>query len=265
MTGLDDRQDLNGATYSVLKNSGAFRDDLNSFENQSIRTVVIRNWKDDRYLHSVFLRINTGSVQLSPQELRQALHPGGFADFLDDISSESKPLMQLLNIKEPDFRMRDVELMLRYYAYFYFASDYKGNFKAFLDMTVEFFNKRWSNAQDGLRATYQSFEASLDTTKQVFGEHGQMRKWNGDQYEKRINRAVFDIMMFYLRDEASRTAFTRHGRDIQDAFKELCVTDREFLSSIESTTKSIGANQIRFRRWADILSKIMKQPVRSPL
>src|SRR5205085_4109354 len=79
---LDEKENLNGKSYAILKAHGV--EELNTFDNQSIRTIVIRSWQDDKYLHAVFLRINTGSVQLSPQELRQALYPGPFSDFIDD-------------------------------------------------------------------------------------------------------------------------------------------------------------------------------------
>jgi hypothetical protein len=118
LSGLKDRQDLNGITYKRLKSEDQFGDNLNTSDNQTMRTVVIRGRKDEKYLYSVFLRINTGSVQLSPQEeLRQALDPGPFSDFIDDFSTESEPLKKALKLKQPDFRMRDVELVLRYYAY----------------------------------------------------------------------------------------------------------------------------------------------------
>jgi hypothetical protein len=47
-------------------------------------TVVLRNWKTEDFLYLVFLRLNTGNVLLSPQELRQALHPGPFFVFAND-------------------------------------------------------------------------------------------------------------------------------------------------------------------------------------
>jgi len=72
LTGLRDRSDLNGLSYEDLKHREDLSDDRALFDNSTIRTVVIRNWRDESYLYSVFLRINTGSVQLSPQELRQA-------------------------------------------------------------------------------------------------------------------------------------------------------------------------------------------------
>ena len=265
LSGLDDRKDLNGKSYADLKDRAGFRDDLNSFENQSIRTIVIRNWKDDRYLHSVFLRINTGSVQLSPQELRQALHPGGFADFIDDFSVKSAPLKEALKITEPDFRMRDAELVLRYYAYFYFATDYSGDLKRFLDFTVEYYNKRWVQAEPGLIATGETFEDALRVIRSVFGERDELRKWNGKTFERRINRAVFDIMLYFLRDETVRREFVRNGPQIKEAFKSLCENDQEFLSAIETTTKSVTANQIRFRRWRNVLQQVMDRNVVSPL
>lgn len=264
LSGLDDRKDLNGLSYAEFKAAGALRNDLNSFENQSIRTVIIRNWKDERYLHSVFLRINTGSVQLSPQELRQALHPGPFADFIDDLSIKSNELKAALNIKEPDFRMRDVELVLRFYAYYFFAAQYRGNFKAFLDFTVDAYNKNWKTGSGGILAAAEVFEESLSAIRKVFGAKDYLRKWNGAQFESRINRAVFDIMTYYVSNENVRKRFIEHGDEIKSAFKELCNKDKEFLSSIESTTKSMEANRVRFKRWAETLSRITKHPVSSP-
>jgi hypothetical protein len=42
LTGLDDRKELNGMTYTRFQSQKNLRDDLNNFENQTIRTVVIR-------------------------------------------------------------------------------------------------------------------------------------------------------------------------------------------------------------------------------
>src|SRR5215831_2332535 len=49
LTGLSDRPELNGLTYGSLQQSERFSSELNMFDNQTIRTVVIRGWKDERY------------------------------------------------------------------------------------------------------------------------------------------------------------------------------------------------------------------------
>ncbi|MFN9398756.1 MAG: DUF262 domain-containing protein, partial [Dolichospermum sp.] len=75
-------------------------------------------------------------------ELRQALHPGTFTNWLDDQSVESKALRKIFKSSNPDYRMRDVELLLRYIGFHYFLSDYRGNLKEFLDMTCERLNNQ---------------------------------------------------------------------------------------------------------------------------
>ena len=199
LSGLLDRGDLNHKSYTDLQSDVTLAEDRNSFENQTIRTVVIRNWKEDKYLYSVFLRINTGSVQLSPQELRQALYPGQFSDFIDDFSANSEQLKITLGLKEPDFRMRDVELVLRYFSYRLFAGQYNGNLKHFLDHTAEFLNNNWSREHGTVDSMARGLEDAIEITRRIFGNKHEFRKWNGATYERRINRAVFDIMSYYFR------------------------------------------------------------------
>jgi len=265
LSGLTDRKDLNGLTYNILQNTENLRDDLNNFENQTIRTVVIRGWVDEKYLYSVFLRINTGSVQLSPQELRQALHPGKFADFIDDLSINSAALRRALKINEPDFRMRDAELVLRYYAYKNFAPVYSGELKDFLDDTMIEFNKKWQKSEGMLVDQAGEFEAALEITREIFGERDELRKWNGRTYETRINRAVFDIMIYYFSFHEVRDVAKSRGNEIKKAFEDLCEKDRQFVSSLETTTKSKEANRVRFRAWAMRLGDVVGIKISAPL
>ncbi len=242
--------------YSDLLDDDDLADDLAAFQNASIRTVVIRNWKSEAYLWEVFLRINTGSVQLSPQELRQALHPGPFSNFVDNASAESVGLRNALNLKQPDFRMRDAEILLRYLAYRNFAADYAGNLKYFLDETTRRFNESWEHRENTLIDQVAEMEDAFQYTEEVFGKKNYLRKWNGEEFESRKNKAVFDIMLQYFSDADLRAALQGKEQDVVNAFKSLCDNDADFLGSIERTTKTNEANHIRFNRWADALSNI---------
>jgi Protein of unknown function DUF262 len=88
LTGLEQRTDLAGQSLEGLKRHPRFAEDLAAFQNQTVRTVVIRNWPNESVLFLIFLRLNTSSVPLSPQELRQALHPGPFLTFVDERSGQ---------------------------------------------------------------------------------------------------------------------------------------------------------------------------------
>ena len=257
LTDLEIRPDLKGKDLISLQENLALFDDLSAFENQPIRTVVIKNWPNEEFLYHVFLRLNTGSVSLSPQELRQALHPGPFVSFLDRASSESPALQEILNIKKPDFRMRDAELLLRYYGFHNYMNEYTGNLKAFLDATCGKLNTAWGSKQDELLNQLNEFEQAHQALQSVFGLDA-YRKWNGKSYERRFNRAVFDIQILTFAHEDVRVAARDRAEQIQHAFETLCETDPAFLNALETTTKSIRSTHTRLVTWTRTINNLLK-------
>lgn len=255
LKGLVLKDDLNGKTIEALRVDPGFENDVASLENQTIRTVVIKNWKDERFLYHVFLRLNTGSVPLSPQELRQALHPGPFVNFLEKKSTDSVPLREILKIKSADFRMRDSELLLRYFAFKNFLTSYKGDLKYFLDTTCKFYNDQWSSSEELIEQQYSDFVESHEVAKEIFGKNA-YRKWTGQQYESRFNRAVFDVMILAFSELSVRELAVGRYREIEIAYKEVC-NDSAFLTSVESTTKSIEATVTRFALWYEKLNGLI--------
>ena len=140
---LEFLDNLNGCQYQDIENDFNLNDILDQLDNQTIRTIVIRNWKTESFLHKIFLRLNQENTPLSPQELRQALHPGDFINFLDDRAIESQALKKIFKSPYPDFRMRDTDILLRYVAFHYYLSDYRGDVQMLLDKTCKNFNKEW--------------------------------------------------------------------------------------------------------------------------
>ncbi|MBX8555047.1 DUF262 domain-containing protein [Pseudomonas cichorii] len=252
---LDLKSDLSNKSIEDLKDDPAFVNDVASLENQTIRTVVIKNWGDERFLYHVFLRLNTGSVPLSPQELRQALHPGPFVNFLEKKSTDSTQLKEILKIKAADFRMRDSELLLRYFAFKGFLTTYKGDLKVFLDATCKIYNDRWPVCEAEVNQQYEEFIASHETIKAIFGGHS-YRKWTGEQFESRFNRAIFDVMILAFSHPNVRKLAIGRCEEIVRAYKEVC-SQAGFLTSVESTTKSMDATVTRLAIWYEKLNALL--------
>lgn len=253
LSGLKVRTDINGKSLEDIRTDLQFYDYLSAFENQPIRTVIIKNWPNESFLYHVFLRLNMGSVVLSPQELRQALHPGPFVSFVDESSQDSQALRDILNNDKPDFRMRDAELLVRYYAFIYFISGYSGNLKHFLDETCKILNSKWSQKDARIKRDLDDFESAHQTIKSIFGSNA-YRKWTKEGFEKRFNRAIFDIMMFVFHEKNVRDTLSTHGARLLSLFKSLSENDRDFLSSVEQTTKSMSATYTRLSRWAECIN-----------
>lgn len=265
LTGLQILTNLNGLGINDLMENPEYTSHLSQLQNQTIRTTVIRNWPNENFLFTVFLRINTGSMKLSPQELRQALHPGNFIDFADTFSIESEPLKQMLGLNRPDFRMRDVEMVIRYFAFRYFIDQYDGNLKNTFDNTVRILNAEWDVRRNNITEDARQLEHAINLTIQIFGERDSFSKWNGQNFQGKFNRAIFDIMIFYFSNPRIRQFATDRLQDIKQAFIDLSNNDDTFRNSIEQTTKSLQNAEYRFRTWGEHLAAVIHHNLEVPV
>jgi hypothetical protein len=264
LKGLKLRPDLDGKTYNDLRDEPGLADDRDAFDNSTVRTVVVRNWPSDDYLFLVFLRLNTESVPLSPQELRQALKPGRFTDFVDERAVESKPLRTALNQSGPDFRMRDTEVLLRALAFVLRPEAYSGNLKQFLDSTCEVYNEGWADESKDVARAADLVESAIALALDIFGERIAFSRFTNGLPERRFNRAIFDVVVHSLTQAAVREAAIKDPQSVVDTLKSLCEEDSRFVAAITSTTKSMQATAYRFVAWADALGAALNVDVAVP-
>jgi hypothetical protein len=259
LSGLTIRKDLEQTTFEELSKRAARRDDFNALSNQPIRTVVIRNWKDTDFLHTVFLRLNTGSVNLSPQELRQALLPGHFSDYVDDNAGTSPGLRILLGTAQPDPRMRDIEILARFLAFRFRATEYPGRMKEFLDDTFKEFNDNWKSFEKRVASAYADFEKGIEDLIKIFG-FGLARKPTSPQF----NRAIFDALIYFQSDEDVRKALRSKHAHVRKAYENLFSPDSAFAKAIESDTAGAPNTSTRLNMWADVISRISGKRFAAP-
>src|SRR5260370_3388975 len=159
--------------------------------------------------------------------------------------------------------MRDVELLVRYFAYKNFITSYTGKLKEFLDSTCQQLNQQWNKRENEIKRQAEHFERAIAASFKIFGKESVFRKWDGARFERRFNRAVFDIMVYYFSERSVRTPAVQSKQAVKGAFKELCETNPGFLRSLETSTKSIQATSTRLSRWGRALKKL-GIPVRIP-
>ncbi len=255
-------RNLEGVTHETLSESANLRSYLTALENATIRTVVIKRWPSENYIHTVFVRLNSNSVMLSPQELRQALIPGPFTEFLDKAASEITALQDLLGTSEPDFRMRDVELLLRHLAFKNAPGMYRGNLKEFLDKYCKDVTNAWPNIRRQVADDVAHYEVALRLGQEIFqGNLG--RKWLGNRFESRLNRAVLDVQTHYFSNPDIGGAASERPDKVFEAFGELC-KESAFKEAVEQTTKSLTAMNSRFTLWAHALSRVLQFSIDPP-
>lgn len=256
------RPKLSRVNFAELSTDPQFDEDYNSLCNESIRTMVIRNWANENLLHEVFLRLNTGSVKLSPQELRQALEPGPFTTYVDEVSGELESLQELLRITRPDPRMRDVEILSRYIAFRFLSQSYTGRMKDFLDFCFRTMNAGWTENRGAVEAAVQDFDNGLVELLLTF-DGRPARKPNSPQF----NRAIFDALIYFHANAEVRAAASLKRPELKNAYNSLFAPGSRFSVAVESDTAGKPNTLARFQEWARCLNEVLdlEHPVSAPL
>lgn len=253
LTGLEILKKFNGCKYDC--ESENFQEFINSLDNQPIRTIVIRNWPDESFLYTVFLRLNTTSKTLSPQELRQSLKPGPFLNYLDLATSESKVIQRMLHNSGPDKRMKDVELTLRFFAFRYFIKEYTGNLKLFLDITCDKMNKDWNINEGRYKEDFHQMEQAILFSFSIVDANNPFSRLEKGRAVRRFNRSIFELFTYYFSDKSVQKLVGDNKESFKEKLYELN-NNPEFIAATSDTTKKISNVVKRFCLFADLLKSL---------
>ena len=86
--------------------------------------------EDQSSVYMIFERLNTGGVNLQPQEIRVALYHGEFVRVLRKLN-EHAAWRHLYGTRSR--RLKDMEMILRFFAFLYHTSSYRSPMKEFLN------------------------------------------------------------------------------------------------------------------------------------
>ncbi|HEX3684953.1 MAG TPA: DUF262 domain-containing protein [Bryobacteraceae bacterium] len=105
------------------------------FDLRPIRNVVVKQnapSEDDSSMYEVFNRLNTGGVNLDPQEIRTSMYHSNFYDMLYRLNSQSR-WRTLLRSPDADLHMKDIEILLRGFAMLIDGDKYAPSMVRFLN------------------------------------------------------------------------------------------------------------------------------------
>lgn len=248
---LDVLSNLNKKTYKTLPDK-----ERNIFDNRTIRAVVIRGWSNEATLYSIFLRLNVANLTLSPQELRKALHPGKFVDYIDNLSVNMKSYQCVLGKNGPDRRMRDTELLLRIFGYKFNIDDYHGNLKDFLDNTCKKLNSNWDDSHAQIEEYGANLSTSIDFLQSFLDTYPDLFKASREIVQNpKFNKAIFEVVAFYFTSEEIINFINQNKASFIDEFEKL-KSNPDFNKSINNTTKENSRLKTRFTLFAKMLDSL---------
>lgn len=246
---------LTNYTYEKLQKSVDLRRHLQSLMTQPIRTIVVRNWRSPALLHLIFSRLNRASVPLASHELRQALYPGRFTNFVNRMSAEENSIQRARRLSAPDFRLRDAETLLRYIAFKTNLGMYAGDLRDFLDRVIRGGNDHFEEIESPLSELMGGLSRAVDATFAIFDDAAFLR-YDGEhgKYIPRFNVAVFDAMTWYFADEEVARRAVLRASAVRESYEQLCSGNTEFAGYLTSTTKTPAAVKGRIGLWGGALA-----------
>ena len=121
---------FSGLNYATL---GDYKTQL---DLRPIRNIVVKQNApsgDDSSMFEVFNRLNTGGVNLRPQEIRTSMYHSDFYRMLYRINAEAR-WRKLLRSDTPDLHMKDIEILLRGFAMLVDSDNYAPSMVRFLNL-----------------------------------------------------------------------------------------------------------------------------------
>jgi Protein of unknown function DUF262 len=177
-----------GKTYKSLE-----PEDRRRLDNSIIHATIVRQdepSQDQSSIYLVFERLNSGGTILQPQEIRVALYHGPLVKVLSDLNDNAD--WRALYGKRST-RLKDIELILRFFALYFYAQQYTSPMKGFLNRYMAQNRDLGRQSLDLLRGT---FTACVSAIRTGIGARA-FRPKNA------VNAAVVDSVMFGV---ASRQA-----------------------------------------------------------
>lgn len=175
LTGLE--SDWKDLTYEKLEESDRAR-----LDDAVVHATVFKQDLPEGEMNSVyevFERINTGGVKLSPQEIRSCICHGNFNEFIHELNN-NEDWRQIYGPKSK--RLKDVEVILRFFAFFEKGDEYQSPMKHFLN---NYMKSRRHDDDEKLELLKTVFEKTFRFVRENFGE----RPFRPD---RSLNTAVFD-------------------------------------------------------------------------
>src|SRR6185436_17356802 len=169
-------------------------EDRRRLDNSIIHATIVRQEtpeNDYSSIYSIFERLNTGGTPLQPQEIRVALFRGPFINLLRELN-QFAPWREIYGPKSP--RLKDQELLLRFFTLLYRRGNYKRPLKGFLNSYLEANRDLKLQTADELR---ERFQGAAQLVQDAIGRQA-------FRPQRSLNAAVFDSVMVGLADRLSK-------------------------------------------------------------
>ncbi len=215
-----------------------------TFELRTIRNIIIKQnfpEEDDSIVYEIFNRLNSGGVNLKPQEIRSSLYHSKFYEMVYDLNM-NKNWRSFTWQDSPDLHMKDIEILLRGFAMLVDADNYKPSLTKFIN---KFSNSARKYPLENTQYLNQLMLKFLDVcipmgTKLFIGKNN------------RFNICVFESIFHACCEDAFKSK-DLSVKPLATDKVDLLKSDPSFNDATQSTTASSRNVALRLKRAKELL------------
>ncbi|NIM15179.1 MAG: DUF262 domain-containing protein [Candidatus Aminicenantes bacterium] len=251
LKGLEFLKDYEGLTFDKLPHRMQRR-----LKESQITAYFIKPGTPKEVKYSIFYRINTGGLILNAQEIRNALNQDGYAaSYLKEVTGLHL-FKEIVNVSPK--RMQDRELILRHLAFrLHPYKTYKPSMKGFLNEAMKELNDL---TREELNQLKDEFISSLETSRQLFGQHAFSKTLVTPTSKPTLNRGLFEVFTVLTAEmsKKEKDKLISHKEKFLEEFKVL-LQDRTFDRYITSSTTGRTPVQERFKKVKKLIYKFIRK------
>lgn len=198
----------------------------------------------------LFKRLNTGGLELTPQEIRNAVYQGCATDAIKSMA-KLPAFIQATGGKIPTSRMQDRDFVSRFVAFYLINySKYQPSLDDFINRSMDLLEKE--DAKD----IQNKFERALDLSYKIFREDAFRKRIDASDKRRPINKAYFEVItvLFARLSESEVACLLKNEQVFKNNLLEL-VRNTRYSNALSRGTGTKDSVSIRFSWFERVLRK----------
>lgn len=231
-----------GLNYATL---GDYKTQL---DLRPIRNIVVKQNApsgDDTSIYEIFNRLNSGGINISPQEIRTSMYHSKFYSLLSRINNEEK-WRKILGTPEPDLHMKDIEVLLRGFAILIDGENYAPSMVKFLN---QFSHKCKTQTSENNQYLCTLFKSFLNACSSLADDAFKNKK------NKRFNVALYEAVFTAACEQAFSERRVVVGTLDSEQIQNLEI-DEEFVQASQKGTAQTKNLIARLNRAREIVGAL---------
>lgn len=241
--------ELNGKTFKELSD-----EQQEEILRYPLRVITFKKESPEDLKFEIFERLNSGSVQLKPQELRNCIYHGTLNDLIKKLI-ENPDFQFLMNLTDNQkIRMEDCEYVLRFISFYYLGeAKYPNSMKQFLNEMAKIGQNL---SEEKLKDIENAFKNAFQISRNILGRQAFERFNKHTGWSGTFNAALYDTVLCGF-TKRNKNSLMRHADEIREALIELMSNDEAFIETILGSTSSKKFIKRRLKTWNDTLDQIL--------